>query len=82
VTPFARLPPSTFEEAFAVVSRFVDHYNNKRLHSALGYITLNDFLAGRQDAIWAERDRKLAAARQVRAARRATTISPFQSQLQ
>lgn len=63
--------PASIEDARGVVGRFVDHYNGIRLHSAIGYITPNDFLAGRQDEIWAERDRKLEAARQERARRRA-----------
>ena len=32
--------PATKEEAEKRVSLFVDHYNNVRLHSAIGYITL------------------------------------------
>ena len=63
--------PATLDEARALVARFVEHYNNVRLHSAIGYITPADFLAGRAEAIWAERDRKLEAARQARAERRA-----------
>ena len=53
-----------------VVGRFVHHYNHSRLHSAIGYVTPADRLAGRQQAIFDERDRKLAAARERRAARR------------
>jgi hypothetical protein len=41
----------------------VDHYNNVRLNSATGYITPKDMLAGRQQEIHAERDRKLEEAR-------------------
>jgi transposase InsO family protein len=63
--------PGSLEEARRVVSRFVDHYNGVRLHSAIGYITPNDFLAGRAKTIWAERDRKLEAAREARRLRRA-----------
>jgi hypothetical protein len=63
--------PSSVDEARAVVGRFVEHYNGVRLHSAIGYIPPNDFLAGRQQAIWAERDRKLEAARETRRQRRA-----------
>ena len=57
--------------ARALVARFVAHYNTVRLHSAIGYITLADFLAGRGPAIWAARDAKLEAAREGRRARRA-----------
>ena len=41
----------------------MDHYNNVRLNSATGYITPKDMLAGRQQEIQAERDRKLEQAR-------------------
>jgi putative transposase len=63
--------PGSLDEARALVARFVEHYNTIRLHSAIGYITPADFLAGRGPAIWAERDRKLEAAREARRARRA-----------
>ena len=53
------------------VARFVEHYNTVRLHSAIGYITPADFLAGRGPAIWADRDRKLDLAREARRVRRA-----------
>lgn len=66
-------PPSSLEEARRVVGRFVEHYNGVRLHSAIGYIAPHDFLAGRSKTIWAERDRKLEAARERRRERRATT---------
>ena len=46
------------------------HYNNVRLHSAIGYVTPADKLAGREQEIWAERDRKLEAAREERKVRR------------
>jgi hypothetical protein len=44
--------------------------NNVRLNSAIGYITPKDMLAGHQQEIQAERDRKLEAARQQRKNRR------------
>jgi len=53
-----------------VVAGFVDYYNNERLHSAIGYIAPKDKLDGRAEAIWAERDRKLAEARERRSALR------------
>jgi hypothetical protein len=49
---------------------FVEHYNNIRLNSAIGYITPKDMLAGHQQEIQAERDRKLEAAREQRKNRR------------
>ncbi len=61
-----RFNPQTLDEARTVVTRFVDHYNRIRLHSALGYITPTDFLAGRARDIQAARDRKLEAAREQR----------------
>jgi len=51
----------------------VQHYNNIRLNSAIGYITPKDMLAGRQEEIPSERDRKLAWARQQRQIRRQQT---------
>jgi putative transposase len=47
-------------------SRFL----NVRLNSAIGYVTPKDVLAGRQQEIHAERDRKLEAARQQRQSHR------------
>jgi putative transposase len=41
----------------------VVYYNTVRLNSATGYITPKDMLAGRQQEIHAERDRKLEEAR-------------------
>ena len=37
-----------------------------RLHSAIGYVTPRDKLLGRETEIWADRDRKLEAARELR----------------
>jgi hypothetical protein len=48
----------------------VDHYNNIRLNSAIDYITPKDMVAGRQQEIHVERDRKLEAARKQRQIRR------------
>jgi len=44
--------------------------NNVRLNSAIGYVTPKDVLAGRQQEIHAERDRKLEAATQQRQSHR------------
>jgi hypothetical protein len=48
-------------------------YQEVRLHSAIGYVTLADKLAGREPVIFAERDRKLDAARERRKAARAAS---------
>ena len=40
----------------------MEHYNNVRLNSGTGYIAPKDVLAGRQQEIHTERDRKLVAA--------------------
>jgi len=63
--------PRSLEEARQLVAAFIAHYNERRLHSAIGFVTPADKLAGREDAIWAERDRKLEAAREQRRIRRA-----------
>lgn len=62
--------PLSIDEARRLVAGFVEDYNHRRLHSAIGYVTPADKLAGREAAIFAERDRKLAEARQRRATRR------------
>ena len=62
--------PETLPEAQSVVERFVDHYNNVRLHSAIGYVTPVDYAAGKAPEIWAARDAKLEAARERRRQRR------------
>ncbi len=63
--------PLSLEDARRLVTAFVEHYNAERLHSALGYIAPTDKLEGRAEAIWTERDRKLAEAREARRLRRA-----------
>jgi putative transposase len=62
--------PETVEQGRRIVARFVEHYNKVRLHSALGYVTPLAFMVGQASAIWAERDRKLEAAREQRRQRR------------
>jgi hypothetical protein len=62
--------PATKAEAEKRVTTYVQHYNTVRLHSAIGYITPADCLAGLSQVIGEERDRKLAEARQRRQAKR------------
>ena len=52
------------------MGQFVAHYNEVRLHSAIGFVTPKDKLEGRDAEILAARDRKLEAARAERRERR------------
>lgn len=58
--------PLSLEDARRIIARYVEHYHTVRLHSAIGYLTPADKLAGREVEIFAERDRKLEAARERR----------------
>ena len=58
--------PLSMADAIRIVTEFVEHYNNKRLHSAIGYITPKDKLQGKTESIFVQRDAKLAAARETR----------------
>ena len=62
--------PLSLDDARRLVEGYVEHYNHVRLNSALGYITPNDMLAGRQKEIQAARDRKLEETRRQRRIRR------------
>jgi len=60
--------PISVDDARRLVADYVAEYNEVRLHSAIGYITPKDMLLGRAEAIFAERQHKLAAAAAKRAA--------------
>ncbi len=62
--------PLTPADARRLIQRYVDHYNTVRLHSAIGFVTPEDMIEGRQAEIHAARDRKLEQARQQRQLRR------------
>ena len=62
--------PLTPEDARRLIGQYVEHYNQVRLHSAIGFVTPADMLAGRQAEIHAARDRKLETARAQRQERR------------
>jgi putative transposase len=62
--------PLSVEDARRIVAGYVEHYNTVRLHSAIGYVTPLAKLQGREQAILAERDRKLEAARERRKQKR------------
>jgi len=63
--------PQTIEEAKKRVSDYVVHYNEVRLHSAIGYVTPQAMLEGRAEEITTARDRKLETAREARRVKRA-----------
>jgi transposase-like protein len=58
--------PLSLDDARRIIAKYVEHYNTVRLHGAIGYVTPHDKLAGREREIFAERDRKLAEARERR----------------
>ena len=62
--------PLSLSDAQRLIIDFVDHYNNSRLHSAIGYIAPKDKLEGRAETILAQRESKLTAAREARQAQR------------
>lgn len=65
--------PLSLQDARRLVTDYVEYYNSVRLHSAIGYIAPSDMLAGRQQQIFQQRDRKLEAARRQRQIRRLQT---------
>jgi transposase InsO family protein len=67
--------PLSLEDGRRLIQHYVDHYNQVRLHSAIGFVTPADMLAGRQPEIHTERDRKLEAARSQRQLRRQQAAS-------
>jgi putative transposase len=64
------LVPLSLDDARRLVTDYVAHYNTIRLHSAIGYVTPKDKLDGRDQDIFAGRDRKLAKARERRRTQR------------
>jgi len=74
--------PLCLADARRLVKRFVEYYNNVRLHSSIGYVTPKDKLESREEAIFAERDRKLEEAREQRRANRQRARSQSRSRCQ
>ena len=60
----------TVEQARRHIADYVTQYNQSRLHSAIGYITPADKLAGNAETIFAQREAKLAEAREQRRQKR------------
>ena len=62
--------PLSLKDARRLVTKFVKHYNQVRLHNAIGYVTPHDKMHGREKEIFQARDHKLADARKRRQQRR------------
>jgi putative transposase len=58
--------PLSLQDAQRLVAGYVQHYNEVRLHSAIGYVAPAVKLAGQEQAVFDARDRKLEAARERR----------------
>ena len=69
-------PPATLEEAITLTSEFVTRYNERRLHSAIHYVTPKDKLLGLEKEILETREKKLIAARELRRIYRMALINP------
>ena len=73
--------PLSLEDARRIAGEYIDHYNNVRLHSAIGYIAPVDKLTGRHKEIFKERDRKLEEARELRRKKRQEASNQVSSSL-
>jgi transposase InsO family protein len=74
--------PLTKEDAQRIITDYVQHYNDVRLHSAIGYITPKDKLEGRDQEILASRDKRLEEARKRRRRKRSSPAGGGQAERQ
>jgi len=58
--------PLSLEDAKRIIGDFIEEYNERRLHSAIGWVTPSAKMAGKEEEIWRERDEKLEKARKQR----------------
>ncbi len=49
----------SIEDARKIIAKYIDYYNRIRLHSALFYLSPEDFLLGKQEERIAQREQKL-----------------------
>jgi transposase InsO family protein len=67
--------PLSLQGARELVEKYIQHYNEKRLHSAIGYVTPMDKLEGRENKIFQQRDKKLEEAREKRSRKNKNKIA-------
>lgn len=63
------------DDARRIVADYVKHYNEVRLHSAIGYVTPLTKLLGKEQEVFTSRDQKLEAARERRRERRQQQVA-------
>ena len=66
VTTIRPKAPASLEQARELVGDFVEDYNHRRLHSAIGFVAPVDKLKGRDKEIWTRRDQRIEVARERR----------------
>jgi len=59
--------PLDLADARRIIGEYIGEYNERRLHSAIGYVSPATKLAGNEVEVWQDRERKLPAAREKRA---------------
>lgn len=69
--------PLSLDDARRLVAEYVEHYNNARLHSSIGFVAPADKLTGRDREIFKERDQKLEAAREERKIKRQQAVPTY-----
>lgn len=62
--------PNDFNEAMKLITDYVKHYNNERLHSGIDYTTPADKITGRSEHVLRQREKKLEYARAERSCSR------------
>ena len=63
---YKNVPLLSFEDAKLKINEYIHHYNYKRLHSALHYLTPIDFLLNKVDEKLEIRELKLKKAKEIR----------------
>ena len=77
-----RQAPGNIDEAKRIIKNYVHHYNHKRLHSAIAYVTPVDMLNGRQKYILKQREIKLEERRRQRRLNKSFQLHNWKQQKQ